>query len=299
MVGRVRMGLLVAGLVSALLLGVQAPIAAPHGNRASAQPIDSSSSAVRLSQLLTADSQLLPARFGRPVPPVDGSPLPPVQGQPPVEGVQPPADAVLGGHVDCRKHKCIALTLDDGPSPQTQRILDVLAELKAPATFFVVGKQAIHYPKQLRRMVEEGHTIGNHSWSHPWFWKLSPAAMRTELDKTDQAIRKITGVEPKYVRPPYGNVNSTVRQAAASRGLAVIDWSIDPEDWKVRNTTSVINRVVSAARPGRIILSHDLYPTTRKAIRPIIQKLRAKGYVFVSLDDLLGPVRPGRVYRQR
>lgn len=223
----------------------------------------------------------------------------------PVAGPQTPqpplAEAPVSGtaHVDCRRHKCIALTLDDGPSPQTGRILDELASLKAPATFFVIGKQAVHYPKLLRRMIAEGHAIGNHSWSHPWFWKLAPAAMRSQLDATDAAIRKITGVEPKYVRPPYGNVNGAVKKAAKSRGLAIIDWSIDPEDWKVRNTTSVVDRVVAAARPGAIILSHDLYPTTRKAIRPIIERLRAKGYVFVSLDDLLGHTRPGKVYRQR
>jgi len=243
---------------------------------------------------LKTQMPLLPSGFGRPpVPPVDGAP------QPPSGLVRPPVSGKPTTRVDCRRHKCIALTLDDGPSPQTGRILDVLAALKAPATFFVVGRQVGHYRKELRRMAAEGHTIGNHSWSHPWFWKLSPAAMRTELDKTNRVIRKLTGVTPKYVRPPYGNVNKTVRQAAASRGLAIVDWTIDPEDWKVRNTTSVINRVVAAARPGRIILSHDLYPTTRKAIGPIIEKLRAKGYVFVSLDDLLGRVRPGKVYRQR
>jgi len=237
----------------------------------------------------------MPDRFGQPSTPVNATSQSPV--------VKPPSgDAVDGASrtaVDCRRHKCIALTLDDGPSPQTHLILDQLAALKAPATFFVVGRQTGHYAKELRRMVAEGHTIGNHSWSHPWFWKLSPAAMRTELDKTNAAIRKLTGVEPRFLRPPYGNVNAAVKRAAKSRGLAVIDWSIDPQDWKDRNTKVVIKRVVGAARPGAIILSHDLYPTTRKAIGPIITQLRSKGYVFVSLDDLLGHTRPGKVYRQR
>lgn len=244
--------------------------------------------------MLAARPIRLPGEFGRPIPPIDGAPQPPLTERP-----LPPVGAAPSGSVDCRKHKCIALTLDDGPSPQTHLILDELARLKAPATFFVVGRQVGRYRGVLRRMAAEGHTIGNHSWSHPWFWKLSPAAMRTELDKTDTAIRKITGVEPTFVRPPYGNVNAAVKLAAKSRGLAVIDWSVDPEDWKVRKTKVVIQRVVGAARPGSIILSHDLYPTTRKAIGPIIEKLRAKGYVFVSLDDLLGKTRPGKVYRQR
>lgn len=290
MVGRVRVGLLVAGLVSTLVLGVQAP-----GAQARAEelpPPGTVPSGTPLTARQNAAWMLSPMEFGRPsTPPVDGSPQPPLAG--------PPQDRSPRGRVNCRTHKCIALTLDDGPSPQTARILDELAALNAPATFFVVGRQAVRYPKLLRRMVAEGHTIGNHSWSHPWFWKLSPAAMRTELDKTDKAITKITGVTPKYVRPPYGNVNATVRKAAKSRGLAVIDWSIDPEDWKVRKTASVIKRVTGAARPGAIILSHDLYPSTRKAIGPVITALRAKGYTFVSLDDLLGRTRPGKVYRQR
>jgi len=288
----VRIGLLVAGLVSSLALGVQAP--SPDQLAASVPPQRETPTATPLTTMLAARPIRLPGEFGTPIPPIDGAPQPPLAERP-----LPPVGAAPSGSVNCRKSKCIALTLDDGPSPQTRLILDELARLKAPATFFVIGRQAVNYPKELRRMVAEGHTIGNHSWSHPWFWKLSPAAMRTELDKTDAAIRKITGVEPKYVRPPYGNVNATVKSAAKSRGLAVIDWNIDPEDWKVRNTQVVIKRVVGAARPGSIILSHDIYPTTRKAIGPIIEKLRAKGYVFVSLDDLLGKTRPGKVYRQR
>ncbi|PFG18048.1 peptidoglycan/xylan/chitin deacetylase (PgdA/CDA1 family) [Propionicimonas paludicola] len=287
-----RIGLLVVGVVSSLLLGVQAPIARSQTQVVSAAPQPSATTPV-LDSLLAAQAAVLPGEVGRPIPPVDGAPQPPLAGAP-----QPGSGSSLP-KVDCRKHKCIALTLDDGPSPQTARILDQLAALKAPATFFVVGRQVGHYRGVLRRMAAEGHTIGNHSWSHPWFWKLSPAGMRTELDKTNRAIRKLTGVQPRYVRPPYGNVNAAVKKAAKSRGLAVVDWSIDPEDWKVRDTTSVIKRVVGAARPGAIILSHDLYPTTRKAIGPIITKLRAKGYVFVSLDDLLGQTRPGKVYRQR
>lgn len=240
-------------------------------------------------------AHLVPSGFDQPTPPADAAPQPPSTNPPSAGG----GGGSSRGSVDCRRHKCIALTLDDGPSPQTHLILDELATLKAPATFFVVGRQTAHYAKELRRMVADGHTIGNHSWSHPWFWKLSPSAMRTELDKTDAEIRKLTGVEPHYLRPPYGNVNGAVRKAAKSRGLAIVDWSIDPQDWKDRNTKVVVKRVVAAARPGAIILSHDLYPTTRKAIGPIITQLRAKGYVFVSLDDLLGHTRPGKLYRQR
>lgn len=263
--------------------------AAPSGVRAAAASDVPSQGHV--GTLLAAMPRLVSGVLEAPV-------VPPIEAPPPSAAPQPPA-VTRPPAVDCHRAKCIALTLDDGPSPQTPLILDDLARLKVPATFFVIGRQAAAHPKLLRRMVAEGHTIGNHSWSHPWFWKLSAKKMRAELDRTDKAIRTMTGVEPKYFRPPYGNVNQPIKQAAKSRGLAIVDWSVDPEDWKSRNTATVTARVVAAARPGAIILSHDLYPTTRKAITAIVQELRAKGYVFVSLDDLLGRTRPGRVYRQR
>ena len=276
-------------MVGALVLGTQVPAtAAQAGVRPPAHR--DVPSQVPVGALLSATPRLVSAELGAPlVPPSEETP-------PPAAVPQPPAS---GRPVDCRRAKCIALTLDDGPSPQTARVLDDLARLKVPATFFVIGRQAAVHPQLLRRMVAEGHTVGNHSWSHPWFWKQSARKMRAELDRTDTTIRRITGVEPKYFRPPYGNVNRSVTQAAKSRGLAIVDWSVDPQDWKSRNTAAVTAKVVGTARPGAIILGHDLYPSTRKALPGIVQRLRAKGYVFVSLDELLGRTRPGRVYRQR
>ena len=202
--------------------------------------------------------------------------------------------------VNCAKQKCIALTFDDGPMPETGKLLDVLKKEHVTATFFVTGQQAKAHPATLRRMAAEGHAIGNHSFSHPEFWKLSTAGIESQLSRTTAAIRKATGKKVTLFRPPFGESNARIRAIAKKQGLCQILWSVDPLDWRYRNAKEVAKRVLKNARRGAIFLSHDIYPTTRKAWATVIPKLKKQGYVFVTVPQLLGSrIKPGRTFSQR
>lgn len=204
------------------------------------------------------------------------------------------------GAVNCAKVKCVALTLDDGPIAQTNAVLDVLKRKHVHATFFVLGEQAKAHPSVIRRIVTEGHALGSHSWDHPQFHKINKAAIRSQLTRTNAVLKKITGRNPKLMRPPYGQFDARVRDVAKSLGQAIIVWSVDPLDWKDHNTGRVVKRVLKAARGGSIILTHDIQATTRKAYGTIIDKLRKKGYTFVTVPVLFGgKTTPGRVYFSR
>lgn len=202
---------------------------------------------------------------------------------------------------DCSKLKCVALTFDDGPVSGTADLLDDLKEKDAHATFFVLGSLAKSRPKLLRRMVKEGHVVGNHSYSHALLTRLGKSGVRREVTRTSDVIKKATGSKPRLLRPPYGATNSVVRSVAKDEGLTQILWNVDPLDWKDRNSKLVAKRIVSAARPGSIILAHDSRPTTRDACKRIIDGLRKKGFTLVTVPQLLGSKRlkAGVVYSQR
>lgn len=226
--------------------------------------------------------------------------------EPPTNPAKPPANpakppkTTKPTRVNCAKVKCIALTFDDGPVPQTAHVLDVLKHHQAKATFFVLGELAATRPALLRRMVREGHAIGDHSWDHSQFWHQDAAAIRREVRRTAAAIRRATGSSPRMLRPPFGESNAVVRRIARQEGMAIVLWSVDPLDWRDRDTDTVIRRIVKRARPGAIILSHDIRPSTRRAIPEVIARLQAKGYVFVTVPELLGGrLRPGRTFSQR
>ncbi|PKQ33025.1 MAG: hypothetical protein CVT62_03000 [Actinobacteria bacterium HGW-Actinobacteria-2] len=203
------------------------------------------------------------------------------------------------GAPDCRKLKCVALTFDDGPVAGTASLLDVLKKKGVHATFFVVGKNAAVNPKIIRRMVAEGHVVGNHTWSHKQLTRLSADQMRTEITKASSAIEAGGAPAPTLLRPPYGATNATVAQVAASLGMAQILWNVDPLDWKDRNSAKVTQRVLAATRAGSIVLSHDIHPTTRAAYAGIIDALQAKGYTLVTVPELLGKTTPGKKYFRR
>jgi peptidoglycan/xylan/chitin deacetylase (PgdA/CDA1 family) len=202
--------------------------------------------------------------------------------------------------VNCAKAKCIALTFDDGPVPQTAHLLDVLKHRNAHATFFVLGELAATRPALLRRMVREGHAIGDHSWDHSQFWHQDARAIRREVRRTAAAIKRATGSRPTLLRPPFGETNAVVRRVARQEGMAIVLWSVDPLDWRDRNTNAVIRRITKRARPGAIVLSHDIRPTTRRAIPEVIDRLQARGYVFVTVPELFrGRLHAGSSYSQR
>ncbi|MDH2427578.1 polysaccharide deacetylase family protein [Sphaerisporangium sp. TRM90804] len=209
--------------------------------------------------------------------------------------VAPPRRAIR-----CEQVKCVALTFDDGPYDHTGAVLDTLARYGARATFFVVGQmvtpQSTHY---LRRMVSEGHEIGNHSWDHPALPSLAGDGVRDQLGRTQRAVRAATGVTMRLFRPPYGATDGKVAEQAARAGLAQIMWDVDTMDWRDRDT-SLVTRRASAAGSGSVVLMHDIHKTTADAVPGLLRDLAARGYAFVTVSELYGAdLVPGRSYAGR
>ncbi|MBB4936963.1 peptidoglycan/xylan/chitin deacetylase (PgdA/CDA1 family) [Streptosporangium album] len=200
-------------------------------------------------------------------------------------------------HIDCKRVKCVALTYDDGPGEYTGHLLDILAEYHAKATFFVVGQMvAADGPHNLRRMVSEGHEIGNHTWSHAQLTALSEAGIKGELSRTQQIVHYATGRWMTLMRPPYGATNQRVSAVARSKGLAQILWSLDTMDWRDRDSLVVTQRAIGAAR-GAVVLMHDIHPTTVQAAPKVLERLTAAGYTFVTLSEMYGKaLTPGKEY---
>jgi peptidoglycan/xylan/chitin deacetylase (PgdA/CDA1 family) len=183
----------------------------------------------------------------------------------------------------------IAITFDDGPSPTlTPRLLDILKEKGVKATFFVIGQNVAHSPDIVARASSEGHEIGSHSWSHPVLTKLSDDKVHEELQKTSEAILSATGKKPTLLRPHYGSINPHLcRMIAGQEGLTIVLWSVDPLDWKSPGSSVVAERLIAGAKPGAITLSHDIKPGTIEAIPQVIDALKAKGYQFVTVSELI------------
>lgn len=199
--------------------------------------------------------------------------------------------------INCRVDKCVALTFDDGPSIYTDKLLDILKENEVKATFFVLGRSAKIQRDTISRMVLEGHDIGNHSFDHKDLKTLNSDEVESQIKETSDLVAAIGAYNIKLLRPPYG--------AYSQELLSIIDmplilWSIDPEDWKDRDKDLVLARM-SEAKPGDIILAHDIYPSTVEAIPELITKLRARGIKFVSISDLVGEknLKAGAVIRSQ
>lgn len=189
----------------------------------------------------------------------------------------------------------VALTFDDGPhATLTPKLLDMLKARHIKATFFVVGENAAEYPDILKRAVAEGHEIGNHSWSHPNFAKMSDEAVRSQIQRTQDVIEKATGVAPGILRPPYGSVTDRQRHwLHETLGFKIIMWSVDPLDWKDRNSATVSRRILAGAHPGSIILAHDIHATTVEAMPNVIDSLLGKGFKFATVSELIAMEQPG------
>jgi len=206
----------------------------------------------------------------------------------------PKKSASLGYNSVNTTEKAVAMTFDDGPhATNTPRLLDMLKQRNAKATFFIVGQCAQEYPAIMKRIVDEGHEIANHSWSHPAFAKMSESAVRSQIDRTQDIIRQTTGVTATLLRPPYGSIASSQRNWITNdMGLKIIMWSVDPLDWKNRNASMVQSRIVSQAAPGAIILAHDIHKTTVDAMPETLNALAAKGYKLVTVSELLAMDQP-------
>jgi peptidoglycan/xylan/chitin deacetylase (PgdA/CDA1 family) len=188
----------------------------------------------------------------------------------------------------------VALTFDDGPSEDTERILDVLAAHDLRGTFFMVGRNVERFPQMARRVVAEGHEIGNHSYSHPIFLYRTPRETRRQLERAQVVIAETVGVRPRWARPPCGVRTPAYFQAAQSLGLRTVQWDVAGFDWKRRSGERIAQDVLRGTRPGSIILLHDGDSEgkqdrreTAAALPLIIEGLRARGLRIAPLSQLL------------
>jgi peptidoglycan-N-acetylglucosamine deacetylase len=181
------------------------------------------------------------------------------------------------------QERAVWLTIDDGPDPEnTPRILDMLAEQNAKATFFVIGEKAERHPEVCRRIVSEGHGIENHTYSHPagWWWVMPRPLVRREIGKASAAIKSTTGRAPRFFRSPVGMNNSSVHPAAAELALRVVGWSVDGCDGCLVTPTAIVRRIMRAVHPGAIVLIHENGPTRHRliTIARLTGKLHEAGY---------------------
>lgn len=179
----------------------------------------------------------------------------------------------------------IALTFDDGPSTAwTPALLDGLKERGVKATFFLIGENADKNPEIVKRMAEEGHLIGNHTYHHVELTKVSENEARLELADTSAVIVRITGKEPEYMRPPFGAWQRKLEQEIQ---MLPVLWTIDPLDWTTENQDEIVNKVVTETEENDIILLHDCYKSSIEAGLRIVDILQEEGFVFVTVDELL------------
>jgi peptidoglycan-N-acetylglucosamine deacetylase len=186
----------------------------------------------------------------------------------------------------------VALTFDDCPDPRfTGSILDILRDHGAPATFFCVGMKAGAHPHLVARAADEGHAVGNHTWSHPYLPDLTRDEVLRQVDATNQALTTATGAAPTLVRPPYGARTPQALRWLAAHGMTTVVWDVDTGDW-ARPGTAAIAAAAAAVQPGSVLLMHDGggdRSQTVAALPAILTRLSTVGYEFVSLDRMLRP----------
>jgi len=182
-----------------------------------------------------------------------------------------------------KESKMIALTFDDGPNYNTNKVLKVLEEYNVPATFFVLGSKIKGNENIIKRIKESGSEIGNHTYNHKILTRLNEDEIKKEIHGTSNEIYSITGEYPNLLRPSYGIVNKKVKSVADT---PIIIWDIDTLDWKYHNSKKIAGRVLTKAKDGDIVLMHDVYSSTANALKIIIPKLKERGYTFVTVSEL-------------
>lgn len=192
----------------------------------------------------------------------------------------------------------IALTFDDGPRRDTtERLLDGLQERGASATFFLVGEEAARYPELVRRIKDEGHQVGNHTWSHIRLEDAAEDTIRQEVEKTDQLLTELLGTGEYWLRPPYGLISPGTEKQIHT---PMVKWSVDPRDWESRDSGKAAQAILKDVKPNSIILLHDIYPTSVDAALKVVDILQKEGYCFVTVEELLRlngiTPQPGKMY---
>lgn len=183
--------------------------------------------------------------------------------------------------------KMIAITLDDGPhKTNTLKVIDMFEKYNGRATFLMQGKNAKIYPKIVKTVYEHGFEIGSHSWDHPDLRKLDAEAVNKQIVDTQNEIFKITGFEPKVIRPPFGATNDTSKAVIANNGMKIALWSLDTEDWKLKDANKIKDVILNDVFDGAVILVHDIHSFTIEGLEMALKELDSRGYQFVTLDTL-------------
>jgi peptidoglycan/xylan/chitin deacetylase (PgdA/CDA1 family) len=197
-----------------------------------------------------------------------------------------------------REARRLALTFDDGPDPVwTPRLLDALGAAGVPATFFLIGERAARAPGLVRRMVAEGHEVGNHSWSHRSLWLCGPRATQGEIRRAHDRLGDLTGAAPRHFRPPWGMVNAAMFPVLRRLGERCVFWSIQPEGRRPAPAATQVDHVLGRAHAGAIVDLHDAEGTPAaparlmEALPALLEGLRERGYGFTTVADLLSARR--------
>lgn len=184
-------------------------------------------------------------------------------------------------------HPEVALTFDDGPSPKyTPLLLDGLKERNVRATFFLLGQNVKENQELVQRMQAEGHLLGNHTYNHVQLNRIPETTARQEILKTNNEIYEATGKYPEYMRPPYGAWKKNMELCVE---MLPVFWDIDTLDWKSQNVDAILKAAGEEPEDGSIILMHDEYQTSVEAALLLIDRLKEKGYEFVTVDELIVP----------
>ena len=201
------------------------------------------------------------------------------------QGIKPGEPVISESIIGEKENRKIALTFDDGPHPcYTEQLLDGLKERGVHVTFFVTGYHAELHPDVIRRMQEEGHLIGNHTYSHIQLRSDNREKFKEELLRTNEIIRNITGEDTLYVRPPYGTWDKSMEEEV---NMFPVLWTVDPLDWCSDNVACVVAKVEEKAGENDIILMHDYYESSVTAALKIVDEFLEEGYTFVTVDEIL------------
>ncbi|WP_243723325.1 polysaccharide deacetylase family protein [Actinomadura sp. 7K507] len=196
---------------------------------------------------------------------------------------RPPAKPPPPRKIDCDRVKCVSLTFDDGPGPHTARLLDTLKAGGVRATFFMLGEVVQEHAGVVRRMALEGHEVANHTWSHPDLTGLSPKEVRSQIERTQKAIRNASGVEPALMRPPYGATNDEVGRTV---GMPQILWSVDTKDWQFRSVSRDTKVGITKPERGGIVLYHDVHKESVDSIPKVVEGLKKRGFTLVTVTEM-------------
>jgi peptidoglycan/xylan/chitin deacetylase (PgdA/CDA1 family) len=205
----------------------------------------------------------------------------------PYTGPQP--SVASADRLSCDLVPCVALTYDDGPTGLTPRLLDILRDEHASATFYMLGQSAAGAPDTVRRVAVEGHEIGNHTWNHPHLPELTDAEISSQLGRTAGVLRELSGQPVASFRPPYGEFTAQVLRVAAAPAIL---WTVDTRDWAGPADDELISRAVDGATPGGIILFHDTHERTVRVTPAVLAGLRERGFTMVTVTQLFGGALP-------